>query len=873
MALDNIVAPATTGSAGVTAVSEVAEVGVLAPAPGPYTYSVPPSLARQLRVGSRVLVPLGGQKAVEGVILRLGAPSQSEGQSDAAPGHRLRPIGQLVDGPPLPPELLALVSFVAEYYLAPIGEALRLALPPHQQAQQHLHIGLTERGAALGRQAGAALLPPELAELPDSQQRALAAVAKLLLGPSRRRQTVELGVIVNVYGRGRSGGSRDARELQQALRGLREAGLVEVRESVAAGVQEKNETWVALRAAPLSAAEERQVERSEARAALWRHLVRFGPLPLGELKTLTPRASVLVKQLQQAGFVECSTREVVRDPLADEDSAFNLDASGTGLASSEPPVLTAEQEQALRPMMAALDEGYRGFLLHGATGSGKTELYLRLIATALERGKSALVLVPEIALTPQLAARFVARFGPKVAVLHSGLSQGQRADAWRRILNGSDDVRIALGPRSALFAPLANLGVVIVDEEHDSSFKQQDGVRYHGRDVALVRAQRAGAVAVLGSATPSLETLALSRRGKLQRLTLTQRATGMPMPSVEVIDLKQHILTEEQGLVSTPLARALAETLGAGEQALLFLNRRGYSTFMLCKSCGHRLECRDCAVTLTWHKARARLLCHYCGYSEPESEICPLCKSPSVTRLGLGTEKLSEQIMQRFPAARVARLDRDTSSELGQVLGAMHRRDIDILIGTQMLAKGHDFPGVTLVGVVLADTGMGLPDFRAGERTFQLLAQVAGRAGRQGRPGRVLIQTYNPEHPAVMCALTHDYNRFAEAELGAREALGYAPAMRVGLLRIDGADPHEVRAASELVARRMQSELGRHDGQVMLQGPAEAPLSRLKGRTRWQLLVRAPTSQLLRTVLWSALRTQLPRSVRMHADVDPTSTL
>jgi len=859
MALENIVAPATAGP-------EVAEVCVLAPAPGPYTYSVPPSLAGRLIVGSRVLVPLGGQKAVEGVILRLGA--HSDGQARA--GQGLRPIGQLVDGPPLPPELLGLVSFVAEYYLAPIGEALRLALPPHQQAQQHLHIGLTERGATLGRQAGAVLLPPELAELPLGQQRALAAVAKLLLGPSRRRQTVELSVLLRERA---GGGSRDSRELQQALRGLREAGLVEVRESVAAGVQEKNETWVALRAAPLSADEERQVERSAARAALWRHLVRFGPLPLSELKTVSPRAGVLVKQLQQAGFVECSTREVLRDPLADEESAFNLDTSGTALASSEPPVLTAEQGQALAPMMAALDEGYRGFLLHGITGSGKTELYLRLIAAALERGKSALVLVPEIALTPQLAARFVARFGPKVAVLHSGLSQGQRADAWRRILNGSDDVRIALGPRSALFAPLANLGVVIVDEEHDSSFKQQDGVRYHGRDVALVRAQRAGAVAVLGSATPSLETLALSRRGKIQRLTLTQRATGMPLPSVEVIDLKQHILTEEQGLLSTPLARALAETLGAGEQALLFLNRRGYSTFMLCKSCGHRLECRDCAVTLTWHKARARLLCHYCGYSEPETEICPLCKSPSVTRLGLGTEKLCEQIVARFPAARVARLDRDTSSELGQMLGAMHRRDIDILIGTQMLAKGHDFPGVTLVGVVLADTGMGLPDFRAGERTFQLLAQVAGRAGRAGRPGRVLIQTYNPEHPAVMCALTHDYNRFAEAELGAREALGYAPSMRVGLLRIDGADPHQVRAAADLVARRVQSEIGRHDGQVMIQGPAEAPLSRLKGRTRWQLLVRAPTSQMLRMVLWSALQTQLPRSVRMHADVDPTSTL
>ena len=849
-------------------VETVADIAVLAPAPGPYTYSVPAALVAKLSVGARVLVPLAGQKGVEGVVLRIDKTANREVR------HKLRPISQLVDGKPVPAELIGLVSFIAEYYLSPIGEALRLALPPHQQAQKELHVALLPAGAELAVQANATLLPPAVAELSRAQRETLSALGQFLLGRGKRRKQVEAGVLLRAL----PGISQS--ELDATLGSLRAAGFVTVDEVVIAGVPEKTETWVQAQPETAERATEngRFLAKSPARASLYHQILRFGPLPLADLKSLSPRAPELCKQLEQAGLITLERREAIRDSLSDLDADSVNDPSVLGQSggSREPPVLTAEQDAALQPMLAALDTGYRGFLLHGVTGSGKTELYLRLIAAALSQGKSALVLVPEIALTPQLAARFVARFGPKVAVLHSGLSPGQRADAWRRILNQDGEVRIALGPRSALFAPLANLGVIIVDEEHDSSFKQQEGVRYHGRDVALVRAQRSGAVAVLGSATPSLESLWLSRRGKLERLVLHKRATGLPMPEVSIIDLKQHILTEAQGLLSTPLERALAETLGAGEQALLFLNRRGYATFLLCKSCGHRMECAHCAVTLTWHKARERLLCHYCGYSEAPTEICPLCKSPSVTRLGLGTEKLAEQISARFPAARVSRLDRDTSSGLGPLLSAMHRREIDILIGTQMLAKGHDFPGVTLVGVVLADTGMGLPDFRASERTFQLLAQVAGRAGRQNRAGRVLIQTYNPEHPAVTCAMTHDYDQFAETELGAREALGYAPAMRIGLLRIDGANPLDVKRSAEAVSQKVQSEIARTNLPASVQGPVEAPLSRLKGRTRWQLLVRGETPQALRAALWSALRmtkSELGGGVRLHADVDPASTL
>jgi primosomal protein N' (replication factor Y) len=855
-----------------TSAETVADVAVLAPVPGPYTYAVPAALLQRLVVGSRVLVPLGGQKGIEGVVLRIGPPTPK--MNRAGEPRKLRPITQRIEGKAVPAELIGLVSFIAEYYLSPLGEALRLVLPPHEQAQREIRVALSPSGTALCEQTAQALLSPAVAELLRPQQELLTALRELLLGPSRRRKEVELPLLLRALP------GRTQPELEATLESLRATGHLVVTERVTAGVPDKKEAWVKVKADSTepSIKTERFLERSPARDALYRQILRFGPLPVAELRVLSPRASELCKQLQSAGLVEVEERVAIRDALAeldaDDPSSLNQLAG-----RREPPVLTDEQEQALTPMLAALSQGYRGFLLHGVTGSGKTELYLRLIATALAQKKSALVLVPEIALTPQLAARFVARFGPKVAVLHSGLSPGQRADAWRRILQEDGEVRIALGPRSALFAPLSNLGVVIVDEEHDASFKQQEGVRYHGRDVALVRAQRAGAVAVLGSATPSLESLALSRRGKLTLLSLHKRATGVPMPSVEIIDLKKHILSPEQGLLSTPLERALAETLGAGEQALLFLNRRGYATFLLCKACGNPLQCRHCAVTLTWHKARERLLCHYCGYNEAPTEICPSCQTPTVIRLGLGTEKLAEQIAARFPAARIARLDRDTSSGpsgLTPLLSAMHRREIDILIGTQMLAKGHDFPGVTLVGVVLADTGMGLPDFRASERTFQLLAQVAGRAGRQGRAGRVLIQTYNPEHPAVTSAVEHDFNGFAEMELAAREALGYAPSMRIGLLRLDGKDPLEVRRGAEAVARRTSEEITRTGAPVSVQGPVEAPLSRLKDRTRWQLLLRGKTPQALRAVLWAALRvpkSELGRGVRIHADVDPASTL
>jgi primosomal protein N' (replication factor Y) len=554
------------------------------------------------------------------------------------------------------------------------------------------------------------------------------------------------------------------------------------------------------------------------------------------------------------------------------------EASGGVVADERPPRLTVAQAEAVQTLEAALAAGrYSPFLLHGVTGSGKTEVYLRVIASAIAAGKRALVLVPEIALTPQLTARFEARFGGAVAVLHSALSEKDRQQAWARLERG--EAAIALGARSAVFAPQPGLGVVVVDEEHDPSFKQDDGVRYHGRDVALMRARGAGAVAILGSATPALETFAAARQGRLHLLSLPERATRATLPPVEVIDLRTH-KPGPGGFLTAALDEALERTLKANEQSILFLNRRGFSTFVLCRACGQPQRCRDCAVSLTYHRGRDRMMCHYCGFEAPPPSTCGLCGAAAIERHGFGTEQVQAVIEERFPKARVARLDRDTADGDGlqKLLAGVRAREIDIVVGTQMITKGHDFPSVTLVGVVLADHGMGLPDFRASERTFQLLTQVAGRAGRGERPGRVVIQTYNPDHPAISAARDHDYLRFFDRELAAREELGYPPTLRLACVRIDGEDPRAVRRAAEEGAEAARRLCGRApaDEQASVLGPAEAPLSRLKGRTRWQLFVKARSPHVVRRIARQAVARDPAAKrapVRMSIDVDPASTL
>jgi primosomal protein N' (replication factor Y) len=546
------------------------------------------------------------------------------------------------------------------------------------------------------------------------------------------------------------------------------------------------------------------------------------------------------------------------------------------------PSLNAHQAQALAALGAALAaRSFSPFVLQGITGSGKTEVYLRLIALARAAGRGSLVLVPEIALTPQLAARFRARFGDDVAVLHSGLQPAERRMAWRRLRAGA--VSIALGARSAIFAPVRELGVLVIDEEHDASFKQDKGVPYNARDLALVRGQRAGAVVVLGSATPSLESFQNAALGRYRRLLLPVRANPSAatraLPPVEIVDLRRESPMAD-GLFSKRLLDAVKATVAAGEQAILFLNRRGFAPVVLCRGCGFVLRCPDCAVSFTYHRQGDRLVCHYCARIRGLPRACPSCSEPRLEPLGVGTERVEGILRSYLPNARIARLDRDVAGGSGRgatierVLASVAERRIDVLVGTQMVTKGHDFPGVTLVGVLLPDQGMHLPDFRAAERTFQLLEQVAGRAGRAEREGRVMVQTFNPEHPAIECLRTHDYERFVQTEVRARREAGYPPAVRALALRLEGRQAAAVRTSAEEVARLLLAlaNPGPPPG-LRLLGPAEAPIPLIRGVHRWQIWIFASEARLIAAAAQRALAAKLVAGVRLRVDVDPQSVL
>ena len=563
-----------------------------------------------------------------------------------------------------------------------------------------------------------------------------------------------------------------------------------------------------------------------------------------------------------------ASREAERDPFFETPAARDV-----------PPELTDAQRHAVAAIEAALaGEAPVTMAVHGVTGSGKTEVYLRAIVAARARGKGSIVLVPEIALTPQLVSRFRARFGDDVAVLHSGLTSRERFDMWRRLRSGELDV--AIGARSALFAPVRDLGLVVVDEEHDPSFKQEEGVRYHARDMAILRAHRVGGVCVLGSATPSLETENLARSGKATKIVLPERARAQPMPKVEIIDLRR-IGPGPTGdkRISLPLHRALEATLAQREQAILFLNRRGFAPAVRCEACGELCSCPSCSVALTFHKVRGGTLrCHYCDFESPLPERCAKCGCEAIALEGLGTEKLEETLKAAFPEARVARLDRDVASgrTVEAVLTRMRAREVDILVGTQMVTKGHDLPFVTLVGVINADAALSIPDFRAAERAFHLLVQVAGRAGRGDVPGRVLVQTYTPEHPAIVFATRHDVPAFLEHELRDRRELGYPPFSRVVLVRIDDLEASRAREACAMlaeVARRAAS--AEAPARVHVLGPSAAPLFRLRERFRFRIMLRSADRAALRRTLLAVerARANVARTTRTGIDVDPVQLL
>ncbi|MDY0190290.1 MAG: primosomal protein N' [Desulfuromonas sp.] len=605
--------------------------------------------------------------------------------------------------------------------------------------------------------------------------------------------------------------------------------------------------------------------KQQVRGALQKKILAFiaehESVDIAQLRQNFPAPYAALARLQELGLIEAVQCETQRDPFL-----------GISVSADSAWTLNTEQELACAAIVAAVaTQKFSPFLLHGVTGSGKTEVYLQAIAAVVKTDKQALVLVPEIALTPQLVGRFRARFEQqqlRIGVLHSGLSAAERYDMWRAIMRG--EVHIVIGARSAVFAPLPSLGIIVVDEEHDGSYKQSEGFRYHGRDLALMRGQMAKVSVVLGSATPSLASWQRAQQGLLTHLSLTDRVGARPLPEVTLIDMAA---AEVESGLSQQLRSAIGATLERHEQCLLLLNRRGYAPYLLCGDCGASYRCPNCEITLTWHRQIGQLRCHYCDYQQPPQELCPQCGGSAMEPEGMGTERLVDELQQLFPAARIARMDRDTTSAKGsqqRIFTQMERREVDILVGTQMIAKGHDFAAVTLVGVIDTDAALNFPDFRAAERSFSLLAQVAGRAGRGELLGQVLVQTYAADNPVLECAVGHDFHRFAAQELPLRQLLHYPPFGYLVNLLLSSLD----RQALERSAQALADQLAGH-AQVEVLGPAPCPLFRLRNRYRMQILLKAEERSALRRMLLSAPDWYkiVAKKVTLAIDVDPVDMM
>ena len=609
-----------------------------------------------------------------------------------------------------------------------------------------------------------------------------------------------------------------------------------------------------------------EMKLTEAQTRVVQVLEHDGPMSLQSLCEVAHVAASTVASLARKSRVDIYDEAVRRDPLA---HASQQKPAAFTLTSAQSDVLHEIEQQIARGT-------YGAFLLHGVTGSGKTEVYIRAMRNALNLDRSSMMLVPEIALTPVFSRRLRAEFGDRVAIFHSSLQKGERFDEWTRVKNG--EARIVIGTRSAVFAPVQNLGLIVVDEEHESSYRQQESPYYNARDTAIVRAQKESATVVLGSATPSLESFYNARHGKYDLLALPQRVGARPMALATMIDMRNVFARHGKPRVfSDELLDAIRKTHERGEQSIILLNRRGYSRFVLCRSCGETIQCPNCDVTLTYHRSERVMVCHYCNHRQAVPRVCPSCEKKYIYYVGEGTEQLEEMLTQFFPGLRVARIDRDTTARrkvFEKSLADFSNGEIDTLVGTQMLAKGHDFPNVTLVGVVSVDTGLALPDFRSAERTFQLITQVAGRAGRGDRPGKVLIQTYHPYHYALRHACAQDYEGFYNEEINYRKNHSYPPFVALASLLVHGPDLGRIRADS--LELRKQLDLANDDRKCRILGPAPAPLARLKNEHRFQLLIKSRSRKQVRALADAALKAIAdkginPRSVNL--EIDPVSIM
>ncbi|MGV3518125.1 replication restart helicase PriA [Luteitalea sp.] len=819
-------------------------VAVPVPGLGLLTYRLPDGV--QAPRGTRVVVQVGPRK-VTGLVTHDNALLDDETPA------RLRDILEVLDDVTfLPEEVVDLALWVGDYYLAGPGEVISSAMPPKGWLRSDMTLALADDAADAERHAAR--------ELPLDQP-VDEAILDLLRekGPVLRRQ------VARAVATRAKGFDATPEIISRAVRRLLKAGTVRLQPVVTGKADaSRKQRWIRPTAAAFEPATARLGAKQAAAIA-----VLVGTPEGMDASVLRDQGigSEVVRRLVAMGLAQVEWRAVARDPFASG-------SAGTSEVLAAPLFLpvTPEQADALAVLEPLIGQGFHPALLHGVTGSGKTQVYLRLARAALTQERGVLLLVPEIALTSAVASLFRRAFGERVAIQHSGLSDGERYDQWHRIRRG--EVDIVIGTRSAVFAPLPRLGLVIVDEEHDTAYKQEESPRYHGRDAAMVRARDAGALALLGSATPSLETWRHAAEGRYRLVRMRERVNNRPLAEVRTVDMRDVFAHEGPDVVLSPTLRdALQACLARRELAMVLLNRRGYAPSLLCRGCGNTAECPNCAVTLTVHRRAAQVRCHYCGYAAPLPEACPSCRGEFLEYTGIGTERVEQEVHAACPDARIARVDRDTMQRrgaIGAVLGRFAAREIDILVGTQMIAKGHDFPQVTLVGVVSADIGLGVADFRAAERTFQLLTQVAGRAGRGDVRGEAIVQTLHPHHYAIGMASRQAYDEFVERELEFRERMRYPPWLSLINIVVRHESLATALREAGVLAERLRSLAAERFGVL---GPAPAPLGRLRGESRVQLFLKGRDRAAMRQSTRQALAAMPSLHKHVTVDVDPLSML
>jgi primosomal protein N' (replication factor Y) len=801
----------------------------------PFHYSIPEDLRNQVEIGSLVLVPFTNRLMLGFVV---GFPARPD-------VTRVKGIARVLDEPPLFDfDAQRLCRWIAAHYASSLSSAFRLVMPPGRSRKVKQFVSMAmDREEALG--------------ILGERQTALLDTVEVL---SASEKEVEIGALKRHVG---------GRYASSAVASLEEKGIVKrkfVLTEPAAGPAAR----LVARIVP-SALDVVEREKLPPRQRdIVGHLLAHGGMEFqSDLLRVTGASAASLKSLARKGIVETAKEELIRQPRL-----------GYGREALVIPTPNDHQQAAIESIKGALKEKrHRVFLLEGVTGSGKTEVYLRAIEEVLARGRSAIMLVPEISLTPQTLERFSSRFPGTVAVLHSRLATGERFDQWRGIREGR--YKVVVGARSALFAPLSDIGLIAIDEEHEPSYKSDTAPRYHAREVAEARSRMAGAVVILGSATPSLESVEKARAGIYEHLILPNRIDNRPLPAVEVVDMKSVGGAGEVPLVSPLLLDALVRTIEAGEQAILFLNRRGFANYLQCHACGHILGCDECEVSLSYHRKGDILMCHHCGKTWNVPEKCPDCGRGPLKQFGAGTQRVEEEVRRNLPGVSVIRMDTDTTTGKDahwRLLGSFTAGEAQVLIGTQMIAKGLDIPGVTLVGVINADTALALPDFRASERTYQLLTQVSGRAGRGLRPGRVIVQTFNPEHPAVR-ALSGDTEAFIDAELETRRSALYPPFVELVNIHVTSSDLTAAARSAERMKKIVEGEMS--DAEVTILGPAPSPLSRLRGQYRWHMLVKCGDFDTIAGKLKASVgrfyeySKTFPagKDVRVYLDVNPVSVL